>query len=264
MRIKQISGGDRAGLIRDRCARVTEQGPRRRGAGLPGGRRARLRAVGMAGLVSLASLGGLVGSGGSAGSVGAVSVLGAAALTGSVAAHAASAQGSGLSPLNSLPALEVPPYMGTWFQVALFPNRFQAQCVSDTTATYRQLPDGSVEVANRCRTADGRLDEAIGRARPTGVLRGTTLAPAQLEVSFLPEWIRWLPVGWGTYWVIQLAPDGRYAVVSEPTRQYLWVLSRTPRLTPEDETAIRSRLIEQGFAAALARWQAHPHGPSSR
>ena len=197
-----------------------------------------------------------------AAAVASLMALGAAGAPG--AAWAASAQPAGLAPLQSLPALEVPPYMGTWFQVALFPNRFQAQCVSDTTATYRQLPDGSVEVANRCRTADGRLDEALGRARPTGALRGTTLAPAQLEVSFLPEWIRWLPVGWGTYWVIQLAPDGRFAVVSEPTRQYLWVLSRTPRLTPEDETAIRSRLIEQGFAAALARWQAHPHGPSPR
>ncbi|MFM7704665.1 MAG: lipocalin family protein, partial [Rubrivivax sp.] len=134
----------------------------------------------------------------------------------------------------------------------------------DTTATYRQLADGSVEVRNRCRMADGRMDEAIGRARPTGELKGTTLAPAQLEVSFLPGWIRWLPVGWGNYWVIQLAADGRYAVVSEPTRQYLWVLSRAPRLTPEDETAIRSRLMEQGFAAALARWQAHPHGSSPR
>jgi apolipoprotein D and lipocalin family protein len=194
----------------------------------------------------------------------AMAVLLAVAAAIAPAARASSTTAAGPAALQPLASLEVPPYMGTWYQVALFPNRFQAQCVSDTTATYRQLPDGSVEVANRCRMADGRLDEAIGRARPTGVLRGTTLAPAQLEVSFLPEWIRWLPVGWGTYWVIQLAPDGRYAVVSEPTRQYLWVLSRAPRLAPEDETAIRSRLIEQGFAAALARWQAHPQGPSPR
>jgi apolipoprotein D and lipocalin family protein len=168
------------------------------------------------------------------------------------------------APLQSLPSLNVPPYMGTWYQVALFPNRFQAQCVSDTTATYRQLPDGSVEVANRCRTADGRLDEAIGRARPTGMLSGSTLAPAQLEVSFLPAWVRWLPVGWGRYWVIQLAEDGRYAVVSEPSRQYLWVLSRTPQLARTDEATIRARLVEQGFAAELARWQTHPQGGAAR
>ena len=165
-----------------------------------------------------------------------------------------------LAPLESLPALEVPPYMGIWYQVALFPNVFQRQCVSDTTATYRQLPDGTVEVKNRCRTADGRMDEALGQARPTGTLTGTTLAPARLEVSFLPAWLRWLPVGWGRYWVIQLAEDGGYAVISEPKREYLWILSRQPRLSPADEAAIRSRLAQQGFAD-LSKLQMHRHTP---
>ena len=163
-------------------------------------------------------------------------------------------------PLQSLPSLEVPPYMGVWYQVALFPNVFQRQCVSDTTATYRQLPGGAVEVRNRCRTADGRMDEALGQARPTGTLTGTTLAPARLEVSFLPAWLRWLPVGWGRYWVIQLAEDGRYAVISEPTREYLWILSRQPRLSPADEAAIRSRLAQQGFSD-LSKLQMHRHTP---
>jgi apolipoprotein D and lipocalin family protein len=57
--------------------------------------------------------------------------------------------------------------------------------------------------------------------------------------------------------VIQRADDGRYVVIREGTREYLWVLSRTPQLTPADESAIRSRLTQQGFD--LARWQAHPH-----
>ena len=165
-----------------------------------------------------------------------------------------------LAPLQSLPALEVPPYMGTWYQVALFPNVFQRQCVTDTTAAYRQLPDGTVEVKNRCRTADGRMDEALGQARPTGTLTGTTLAPARLEVSFLPAWLRWLPVGWGRYWVIQMAEDGRYAVISEPKREYLWILSRQPRLSPADEAAIRSRLAQQGFSD-LSKLQMHRHAP---
>ena len=158
----------------------------------------------------------------------------------------------------ALPALDVPTYMGTWYQVAWFPNRFQKQCVSDTVASYRQLPGGEgVEVINRCRLADGQLDSVTGLARPAASkLQGNQLVPAKLEVSFLPALLRWLPI-WGAYWVIQLADDGRYAVVSEGSRQYLWVLSRTPQLAPADETAIRSRLIQQGFD--LARWQAHPH-----
>jgi len=171
--------------------------------------------------------------------------------------------GSSVStPLQSLPSLEVPPYMGTWYQVALFPNFFQRQCVSDTTATYRQLQNGTVEVKNRCRAADGRMDEALGQARPTGTLSGTTLAPARLEVSFLPAWLRWLPVGWGRYWVIQLADDGRYAVISEPTREYLWILSRQPRLSSADEAAIRARLAQQGFSD-LSKLEMHRHGSAA-
>jgi apolipoprotein D and lipocalin family protein len=168
---------------------------------------------------------------------------------------------SGKAPLQALPQLDVPPYMGTWYQVALFPNFFQRQCISDTTATYRLLAEGRVEVTNRCRTESGAFDQVIGVARPTGALRGRTLAPAQLEVTFLPRWLRWLPVGWGRYWVIQLADDGRYAVISEPSREYLWILSRQPRLDPADEALIRARLKQQGFAD-LSSWQSHRHtGP---
>ena len=176
---------------------------------------------------------------------------------GTAPAPAAAAGAGATGPLPSLPSLDVPPYMGTWYQIALFPNFFQRQCVSDTTATYRQWPGGTVEVTNRCRTDSGRFDQVIGVARPTGSLQGRTLAPAQLEVTFLPTWLRWLPVGWGRYWVIQLADDGRYAVVSEPSREYLWILARQPRLSAADEAAIRARLQEQGFD--LTRLQMHRH-----
>lgn len=165
------------------------------------------------------------------------------------------------APLAALPALDIPSYMGTWYQVAWYPNRFQKQCVADTTATYRRIPEG-VEVTNRCRNAEGKIESVVGLARPAGSeIRGDTLEPAQLEVSFLPSWLRWLPI-WGSYWVIQLADDGRYAVVSEPEREYLWVLSRTPSLAPADESAIRSRLAQQGFD--LARWQTHMHTPAAQ
>jgi len=159
-------------------------------------------------------------------------------------------------PVTALPSLDIPAYMGTWYQVAWFPNRFQKQCVSDTAATYRRVPEG-VEVTNRCRNAAGEVESIVGLARPDGAtISGDKLQPAQLEVSFLPGWLRWLPI-WGSYWVIQLADDGRYAVVGEPGREYLWVLSRTPGLAPADESAIRSRLVQQGYD--LGRWQNHKH-----
>ena len=192
-------------------------------------------------------------------------VLAVAAVAVAVAvavAQAASAQPAPPpEPLRALPTIDVPAYMGAWYQVAWFPNRFQKQCVQDTAATYRQLPGGEVEVSNRCRRADGQLEDIVGLARPAGsVLNGQRLEPAQLEVSFLPRLLRWLPI-WGAYWVIQLAEDGRYAVVSEAKREYLWVLSRSPQLSAADESAIRSRLVQQGFD--LTRWTTHAHTPQA-
>lgn len=155
-----------------------------------------------------------------------------------------------------LPQLDVPSYMGTWYQVAWYPNRFQRQCVSDTQARYRVQPDGRIEVLNRCRVEGGGIDSVLGVARPVGELRGDALVPAQLEVSFLPAWLRWLPFGWGNYWVIHLADDGRYAIVSEASRQYLWVLARSPRWSTEDQVEVREVLRRLSFD--LARLQAHP------
>jgi apolipoprotein D and lipocalin family protein len=159
--------------------------------------------------------------------------------------------------LQPVAQVELGRYAGTWYQVALYPNRFQAQCVSDTSATYRALPDGEIEVLNRCRTAEGREDRAAGLARPDGAaIAGGQLAPATLKVSFLPAWLRWTGIGWGRYWVVSLADDYRYAVVSEPTREYLWVLARQPALSVVDERSIRARLVELGFD--LTRLQSHP------
>ncbi len=163
-----------------------------------------------------------------------------------------------------LPTLDVNAYMGRWHQVALYPNRFQAQCLDSTTATYRLLDDGRVEVANRCRTQDG-WDETVGVARPRdGTVRqdgGRLLAPASLEVSFLPKALRWLGVGWGKYDVVHLspgAPQSGWAVVSEPSKQYLWVLSRTPQLDDTQWAAVTAELQRMGFDLQRLKREAPP------
>jgi len=165
-------------------------------------------------------------------------------------------------PLQPLPTLDVATYMGTWYQVLWIPNRFQKQCVADTAATYRDLGNGTIEVTNRCRTADGKIDVVTGLARPPNAVSridAGKLVPARLEVSFLPAWLRWTGIGWGAYWVVDLASDGRYAIVSESSREYLWVLARQPALTSDDEKLIRSELQALGFD--LSALKAHPHGP---
>jgi apolipoprotein D and lipocalin family protein len=180
----------------------------------------------------------------------------------SCAVSLAMAQAPSISPpLQALPSLDVKAYMGRWYQVAWIPNRFQKQCVSDTAATYRDRGDGTVEVLNRCKLADGNVDSVLGIARPPdgkARIENGRLMPARLEVSFLPRWLRWAGLGWGAYWVVDLADDGRYAIVSESSREYMWVLARQPVLTPVDDAVVRAKLQALGFD--LTRVQTHPHG----
>jgi apolipoprotein D and lipocalin family protein len=52
---------------------------------------------------------------------------------------------------------------------------------------------------------------------------------------------------WGDYWVIDLDANYQLAAVSEPKREYLWVLSRTPTVSTEAYQALLTRLKAQGF-----------------
>ena len=103
-----------------------------------------------------------------------------------------------------------------------------------------------LKVINRCSTARG-VSTVDGIARRVGDRTD------KLEVSFLPAALRWLPIGWGDYWVIGLAPDYRYAVVGEPSREYLWILSRTPTLATDDRRSIDAMLRERWIRSCEAR-----------
>lgn len=163
------------------------------------------------------------------------------------------------APLTTVPSIDLARYQGTWYQLALYPNRFQKSCVANTRATYTALPDGNVQVINQCRGADGKDIQAEGLARPaSGAQRsGNQLSPPQLQVRFAPAWLSWLPMVWGNYWVIQLAADERYAVVGEPKREFLWVLARDKQLSASDWSAIESRLKEQGYDPSLLVREKH-------
>lgn len=133
-------------------------------------------------------------------------------------------------------------YVGTWYEIARFPNRFQKDCAANVTAQYSKRADGNIDVINRCKEADGKIDQATGVAR---VVNPQT--NAKLKVSFAPDWLNWVSFIWGDYWIIDLAPDYSLAAVGDPSRDYLWVLSRTPGIADADYEALVNRVTAQGF-----------------
>jgi apolipoprotein D and lipocalin family protein len=144
--------------------------------------------------------------------------------------------------VQTITALDVPRYLGTWYEIAKFPNWFQKKCVSNTKAVYSAKSDGNLRVLNSCKTATGEISEAEGSARQIGAKDSP-----KLEVRFAPEWLSFLPMVWGDYWVIDLDSQYQVAVVSDPRREYLWVLSRTPQLDPKVYADILQRLKQQQF-----------------
>ncbi len=146
------------------------------------------------------------------------------------------------SPLTTIPSLDVPRYMGTWYEITKYPNWFQKKCSSDTSANYSLQPENTVRVVNRCKKADGNWEEAVGEA----VQVGDATSP-KLQVRFAPWWLSFLPMVWGNYWVVYLDPDYQLVGVSEPTRQYLWVLSRTKSVTSTAYHSALAVLEAKGF-----------------
>lgn len=141
-----------------------------------------------------------------------------------------------MAELKTVDHVDVKRYMGTWYEIAKFPQRFQRGLVG-VTATYTLLPNGKVRVLNSGYKEgfNGKLKTAKGKA---WVVDATT--NAKLKVSFF-----W-PFS-GNYWILELGKDYEYAVIGEGSRSYLWILSRTPQMDKEAYNELLKRVQEKGF-----------------
>jgi apolipoprotein D and lipocalin family protein len=146
-------------------------------------------------------------------------------------------------PLRVVQSVDLARYSGLWYEVARLPNRFQDKCAGDVTAEYQLVEADRMKVVNRCRKENGQITEAQGVARVAG-RRGEN---SRLKVRFAPSFLSFLPFVWGDYQIIELAPDYSYALVGEPSRKYLWILSRTPHLDEATYGKLTEAAALQGF-----------------
>lgn len=146
-------------------------------------------------------------------------------------------------PVQTVAAVDLNRYLGTWYEIARLPNSFQdgrgRNCV-ETTATYALRPDGQVAVTNRCLDAGNDNRETVATASAYAVAGSNN---ARLRVTFFWPF-------YGDYWVIGLDPEYRWAVVGAPSREFLWVLSRTPQMAPGDYAEAVGIAAAQGFDVA--------------
>lgn len=137
--------------------------------------------------------------------------------------------------LKTVESVDLSKYVGKWYEIARLPNSFEKNldCV---TAEYSFLDDDKIKVVNTGRsTKTNQFKSANGKAwlqdpNETG----------KLKVSFF-----W-PFS-GDYCIIYLDNDYKYALVGDPSREYLWILSRSPKMEEEYVSIMLDYAKTQGF-----------------
>lgn len=136
-------------------------------------------------------------------------------------------------------------YAGKWYEIASFPTHFNADC-SCTTITYT-VHRNHIDVNNTCYTfvkhkKHSRTIE--GKAFP---IRGSANSHWSIEFYWPLK---------ANYWIVYVSDDYQYALVAEPSKNYLWILARTPTIDPRVYESLLERLRRLGFDLELLR---HSH-----
>ncbi len=145
--------------------------------------------------------------------------------------------------LKTVAHVDLERYLGKWYEIARYDHSFERGC-SEVEAIYTKRDDGMIGVLNRCFIKDNnKTKEAHGRAK---VVDEET--NSKLKVTFFWPF-------YGNYWIIELAEDYRFVVVSEPKKEYFWILSRTPVMEQADLDGILERTTALGFDARKLIWR---------
>ena len=140
------------------------------------------------------------------------------------------------SNVMAVSSVDLKRYSGKWFEIARMPNKFQKDCVGNTTATFNTMrEDGQMEVLNSCLQKNGRTDQMRGQAKVVDASSN-----AKMKVSF-PKFSS------DSYWIVDLDSNYQYAVVGNPDRNFLWILSRTPQMNDATYQQILRNLERMGF-----------------
>ncbi len=130
------------------------------------------------------------------------------------------------STVQTVDSVDLDRYLGTWYQQAFFPARFQrADCGVVVTANYTLDDKGRIIVLNTCY---GDEEETVIRRKAKAKAWPVDESNSKLKVQFFWPFK-------ADYWIVKLDSENyRYSVVSDPSRKYLWILTRE-KVFPEQE-----------------------------
>lgn len=144
-------------------------------------------------------------------------------------------------------SVDLEQYMGRWYEVARYPNRFQRGTVG-TIAHYQLRKNGRITLKNSAhkKTLDGKITKGDGSGRVLRKSKG-----AKWSVQFVWPFT-------ADYWIIEHCPKYSWAVVGQPSKKNLWILSRTPRLDDATWKNVTDRLAKHGYDKAKLKKTLQP------
>lgn len=146
---------------------------------------------------------------------------------------------------RTVPLLDLRRYLGLWYEIARLPERHEPVDYTDITATYSLNPNGTVRVDNRALDGSGEPKQSVGEAT---VVEGS--GNAKLDVTFMPDGLKWIPFTTGDYWVLRIDDDYRTALVGTRDRKHLWLLSRTPTIDATTRRSFLETAVVEGYDLA--------------
>ncbi len=135
--------------------------------------------------------------------------------------------------------------MGSWYEVARFPNKKQKDCASNGTELYALgYKPRTFQVGTFCKLVGGTYNEwgANGKTDKSG--DGT------LKIKHLVFFST-------TYRVLALGPGYQWALIGTPNHKSLWILSRSRTLDPGLLSSVESTASAQGFDTSKLIMVAH-------
>ena len=134
--------------------------------------------------------------------------------------------------LNTVDYVDLERYQGKWYEITKIPNRFEKNLIY-VTANYTLKENGKIKVLNDgYNTKKEKYEKAVGEAKVNG--------PGKLGVSFFKPF-------YGDYYIMELDEDYQWVLVGSPSRDYLWILARTPQISEELITELSKKAENAGF-----------------
>jgi apolipoprotein D and lipocalin family protein len=149
-------------------------------------------------------------------------------------------------PLQTVASVDTERYLGTWYEIARYPNSFQKNC-EGVTAAYSLREDGKLRVVNTCALGTRSGEPRISKGS-AAIIVGSN--GAKLAVNFAPIP---LPKGDGNYWVLHLDEDYQHALIGSPSGRYLWMLARTPQVTQGVREELNAAAVKAGYDLSMLK-----------